>query len=36
MGGEAFVAMDENVIAGRQFTVSVRCVIADWPMRGRI
>ena len=25
--------LDENATAGRQFTVSIRCVIADWPMR---
>ena len=25
--------LDEQVTAGRQFTVSIRCIIADWPMR---
>lgn len=24
---------DEKATAGREFTVSVRCIIADWPMR---
>ncbi|KZS03094.1 Uncharacterized protein APZ42_034264 [Daphnia magna] len=24
---------DDNTTIGRQFTVSIRCVIADWPMR---
>ncbi|XP_045023410.1 uncharacterized protein LOC123467611 isoform X2 [Daphnia magna] len=25
--------LDDQVTAGRQFTVSIRCIIADWPMR---